>query len=175
MAFTVTFPTARPLCAVDELAEWLTDRGEPFQADPQGITLRALPMRFVVGAEQESLQCQIDVTSSMPVTRMIDVIFDVSVRAGADVHLAGAGQLSRAFLWMRMADEQDRVRLAESLFRAESSSNRDEIVRRLWGVLAAARIGHDDRWDARSAWWSSWRSERASRWGRLHGTPTRPP
>lgn len=148
MAFTVTFPTARPLCAVDELAEWLTDRGEPFQADPQGITLRALPMRFVVGAEQESLQCQIDVTSSMPVTRMIDVIFDVSVRAGADVHLAGAGQLSRAFLWMRMADEQDRVRLAESLLRAESSSNRDEIVRRLWGVLAAARIGHDDRWDA---------------------------
>ncbi len=148
MAFTVTFPTSRPLCTVDELSAWLSDRGEPFAADEDGITLRAFPMRFVAAADQETLQCQLEVTEGMPVQRMVDVVFEVSVRAGADVHLVGEGQLSRAFLWMRLADEQDRVRLAAALLRAESSNNRDEILRRLWGVLAAARIGHDDRWDA---------------------------
>jgi len=148
MAFTVTFPTNRPLCTVDELSDWLTDRGEPFAADDEGTTLRAFPMRFVAAADQASLQCRIEVTEGMPVQRMVDVVFDVSVRAGADVHLVGDGQLSRAALWMRLADEQDRVRMASALQRAESSSNRDEILRRLWGVLAAARFGHDDRWDA---------------------------
>jgi len=148
MAFTVTFPTSRPLCTVDELSAWMTDRGEPFAADENGLTLRAIPMRFVAAPDQAALQCQIEVTEMMPVQRMVDVVFDVSVQAGADVHLVGEGQASRAFLWMRLADEQDRVRLASSLSRAESSNNRDEILRRLWGILAAARFGHDDRWDA---------------------------
>ncbi len=148
MAFTVTFPTSRPLCTVEELSAWMADRGEPFAADDHGLTLRAIPMRFVAAPDQAALQCQIEVTETMPVQRMVDVVFDVSVQAGADVHLVGEGQASRAFLWMCLADEQDRVRLASALTRAESSSNRDEILRRLWGILAAARFGHDDRWDA---------------------------
>jgi hypothetical protein len=148
VAFTVTFPTSQPVCSVAELSEWLTDRGEPFVADDEGITLRAFPMRFVAGADQASLQCQLEVSPTMPASRVIDVVFDVSVRAGADVHLVGVGPVTRASLWMQVADEQDRVRLAEALMRAEHSSNRDEILRRLWGVLAAARLGHDDRWDA---------------------------
>jgi hypothetical protein len=148
MAFTVTFPTSRPLCTVDDLSAWLTDRGEPFAVTEESLTLRAFPMRFVVAPEQAALQCQIEVTEGMPVQRMVDVVFDVSVQAGADVHLVGEGQVSRAFLWMRLADDQDRVRLAAALSRAEASNNRDEILRRLWGILAAARFGHDDRWDA---------------------------
>ena len=150
MAFTLTFPTSSPVCPPDELAAWLTDRGEPHVVDGEVISLRALPMRFVAAHDQDALQCQLELTSAVPLTRMVDVVFNVSVRAGADVHLAGRGGVNRAALWMVLADEQDRQRVAESLLRAAHSANRDEILRRLWGVLAAARPGHDDRWDATS-------------------------
>ena len=86
----------------------------------------------------------------MALTRMVDVLFDVSVRAGADVSLAGTGEVTRAGLWMRLADEQDRQRIAESLFRAKEHGSGDEVHKRLWAVLAALRKGHDDRWDASS-------------------------
>ncbi len=150
MAFTLTFPTARPRSVASELAGWLTDRGEPHHLDGDVVSLRAVPMRFVSAEGQASLQCQVEVTSVAPLSRMVDVVFDVSVRAGADVHLAGRGPVLRADLWMELADEQDRLRLAESLARASVLSNRDEVLRRLWGVLAAARPGHDDRWDVAS-------------------------
>ena len=79
MAFTVTFPTSRPLCTVEELCAWLTDRGEPFVADENGLTLRAIPMRFVAAPDQATLQCQIEVKEMMPVQRMVDVVFDVMI------------------------------------------------------------------------------------------------
>jgi len=148
VAFTVTFPTSEPMCRAEELAAWLTDRGEPFRRDGDLVAMRAVSVDFVAGDDQQALRCQIHVTSAAPLTRIVDTVFDVSVRARADVHLVGVGAVSRAVLWMRLADEQDRQRVAESLQRAAQSSHRDEIMRRLWGVLAAARSGHDDRWDA---------------------------
>lgn len=150
MPYTVTFPTSEPMCSAADLAAWLTDRGEPHQRDGDVVLMRAVPVDFVAGDDQEALRCQIQVNSAVPLSRIVDAVFDVSVRAGADVHLVGVGPVNRAALWMRLADEQDRQRVAESLGRAAQSSHRDEILRRLWGVLAAARTGHDDRWDATS-------------------------
>lgn len=151
MPFLVTFPTSGPTPTVEQVAAWLTERGEPHVCDGEVVRLRALPMEFVAGDDLEALRCQLDVTSNAPLTRMCDVVFAVSVEAGADVQLVGRGAVGRAPLWMQLADEQDRLRIAESLERAAESSHRDEILRRLWGVLAAARPGHDDRWDVASA------------------------
>ena len=150
MPFLVTFPTSEPMCTVEQVCSWLTERGEPHVCDGDVVQLRAVTMEFVAGEDQEALRCQIQVTSTAPLTRMVDIVFEVSVLAGADVHLVGTGAVGRAVLWMQLADEQDRLRIAESLQRAAHSSHRDEILRRLWGVLAAARNGHDDRWDAAS-------------------------
>ena len=138
------------MCTVEQVCSWLTERGEPHVCDGDVVQLRAVTMEFVAGEDQEALRCQIQVTSTAPLTRMVDIVFEVSVLAGADVHLVGTGAVGRAVLWMQLADEQDRLRIAESLQRAAHSSHRDEILRRLWGVLAAARNGHDDRWDAAS-------------------------
>lgn len=151
MPFTVTFPTSEPMCSAEQLAEWLTDRGEPHARDGDVVAMRAVAVDFVAGDDQQALRCQIRVTSATPLSRVVDAVFDVSVRAGADVQLVGVGHVNRAVLWKHLADEQDRQRVAESLERASQSSNRDEILRRLWGVLAAARSGHDDRWDAGEA------------------------
>lgn len=151
MPFLVTFPTSGPSPTVEQVASWLTERGEPHACDGEVVRLRAVPMEFVAGVDQENLRCQITVTSTAPLTRMVDVVFALSVEAGADVELVGRGAMGRATLWMQLADEQDRLRIAESLERAAESSHRDEILRQLWGVLAAARPGHDDRWDVLQA------------------------
>ena len=149
MAFTVTFPATGPTCTVPDLSEWLTERGEPFTVDGDDtVVLRALPVRFVASQKSASLVAHLEVTSSVALSRMVDVLFDVSVRAGADVSLAGTGEVNRAGLWMRLADEQDRLRLAESLERAREHGSADEVYKRLWAVLATLRQGHDDRWDA---------------------------
>jgi hypothetical protein len=149
MAFTVTFPASGPPVAVSELAAWLTEQGEPFSLEGEDtLSLRALPLRFVSSPESASLKAQLDVTSTATIERMVDVLFVVSMRAGADVVLAGHGPVTRAALWMRLADEQDRLRIAEALQRAGETGSRDEIHKRLWAVLATLRQGHDDRWDA---------------------------
>jgi hypothetical protein len=148
VAFTVIFPTSGPVCSAPELVGWLTDRGEAFSEDgPTTVVLRALPIRFVVSPDQEALQAHLEVTSGVPLTRLVDVLFEVSMRAGSDVRLAGVGQVTRAALWMRLADEQDRLRIAEALQRAAEHGNADEVHKRLWAVLATLRSGHDDRWD----------------------------
>jgi hypothetical protein len=149
VAFTVTFPTSGPVCSAAELAGWLTDRGEAFTDDgPSTVVLRALPIRFVASPDQQALLAHLEITSNVPLTRMVDVLFEVSMRAGSDVRLAGVGQVTRAALWMRLADEQDRLRIAEALERAVEHGNADEVHKRLWAVLATLRAGHDDRWDA---------------------------
>lgn len=148
MAFTVTFPTSGPVCTADDLAAWLTERGEPhLVSGPTTVTLRALPVRFVAAPDQSALQAHLDVTSTVPLSRLVDVLFEVSMRAGADVSLAGVGQVTRPALWMQLADEQDRLRVAESLERAVEHGNADEVHKRMWAVLATLRSGHDDRWD----------------------------
>lgn len=149
MAFTVTFPSTSPLPSVDELGGWLTDRGEPFA--PGGndeVALRALPIRFVASPGHATLKAHLEVTATAPISRMVDVLFEVSVRAKADVVLAGFGEVTRSGLWMRLADDQDRVRIAQALSRAREHGQHDEIHKRLWSVVAIQRAGHDDRWDA---------------------------
>lgn len=149
MAHTVTLLTSGPPCAVATLAGWLTDRGEPFvQEGDDTLVLRALPMRIVSSQAQPSVQAHIDVTPNVPLTRVVDSLFEISVKAGADVHLVGQGNVTRAELWIRLADEQDRLRIGQALRRAREHGNADEVHKRLWGVVASLRPGRDDRWDA---------------------------
>ncbi len=72
------------------------------------------------------------------------------MRAGADVRLVGHGAVTRSLLWMLLADEQDRLRITGALQRAEEHGHRDEVYKRMWGVLSTLRTGHDDRWDTAS-------------------------
>lgn len=162
MAFTVTFRSSEPPTPAVTLAEWLTERGEPFVEEGETVlVLRALPVRFLTSAppisppaaqtsaqQPSALQAQIEVVPTVGLTRLVDTLFEVSVRAGTDVHLAGHGAVTRADLWLRLADEQDRQRIAVALKRAREHGNADEVHKRLWTIIAALRDGHDDRWDA---------------------------
>ncbi len=148
MAFTITFPTSGPCPDQLLVARWLTDRGEPFDNEGPGtVALRAMPVRFVVSKDQNALQAHLEVTATVPLTRLVDMLFGVSVEAGADVRLAGAGEVTKGALWMVLADEQDRVRIAETLDRAKELGNTDEIMKRMWAVVSALRPNSDDRWD----------------------------
>jgi len=96
----------------------------------------------------DPLQAHVDVTTTTPLVRLVDLLFDLSNRAATDVRLAGVGKVDRGALWLRLADEQDRRRIAKALVQASEQGKRDEVVRGLWGVLAAACPGRDVRWDA---------------------------
>ncbi|MEQ1569084.1 MAG: hypothetical protein ABMA64_25835 [Myxococcota bacterium] len=149
MAFTVTFKSSDPPVPVGTLADWLTERGEPFVAEGEDtLALRAIPLTFVSSPLHTSLQAHLEVGPHVVLTRMVDTVFDVSNRVGADVHLAGRGATSRPALWMLLADEQDRVRIAAALRAAREHGDADEVHKRLWGLIASLRPGHDDRWDA---------------------------
>jgi hypothetical protein len=131
------------------VAVWLTDQGEPFDTEASHtFALGALPLRLVMSPDQDAMQAWIEVTADAPLVRMVELLFALSVRAGADVRLAGAGEVTRASLWLRLADEQDRVRLAEAFRRAEDRGNREDALQRLWPILAAFSPGRDLRWDA---------------------------
>lgn len=148
MAYTVTLRTAGPSPSLEEVAEWLTEQGEPFEREgPHTLRLRALPVRVVVPPDGGT-QVHIDVTPSAPLVRMVDQIYRMSMRAGADVCLTGHGALSRAALWLSLADEQDRRRLSAAFAAAEEQGKRDEVVKRLWGVIGELAPGKDVRWDA---------------------------
>ena len=148
MAFTVTFPTSGPPTPVSTLSEWLTERGEPFVAEGEDtLALRAVPVRFVASQQNTSLQAQLEVVPNLALTRLVDTVFEISKRAGADVNLAGHGPQTRAQLWMRLADEQDRLRIALALRQSREHGNADEVHKRLWRTIACLRPGRDDRWD----------------------------
>ena len=162
MAFTITFRSSEPPTPVPTLAEWLTERGEPFvEEGDQVLALRALPVRFLaplpaLGSPQPTglstpalpaLQAQIEIVPAVQLTRIVDTLFEVSARAGTDVHLAGFGAVTRSELWLRLADEQDRLRIALALRQAREHGNADEVHKRLWALIASLRDGHDDRWD----------------------------
>ncbi|MEQ1507377.1 MAG: hypothetical protein ABMB14_34430 [Myxococcota bacterium] len=149
MAFTVTFPTAGPPTPVQTLTEWLTERGEAFVPEGEDtLALRGLPMRLVTSPHNQSIQAQLEVVPNLPLIRLVDTLFEIARRAGADVNLAGHGPVTRPELWLRLADEQDRLRIAQSLRRAREHGNADEVHKRLWAMVASFRPGHDDRWDA---------------------------
>ncbi len=146
MAFTVIFPSTAPPPAVDAVEEWLTEAGEAWEPEgAHGLALRALPMRLVLDPEQPML-AHIQVTADVPLERLVNLLFALSVRSGSDVCLAGTGELSRADLWLRLAEDQDRQRMAGALERANERGNA-EVHHRLWALLSASRPGRDLRWD----------------------------
>lgn len=148
MAYTFTFPSTARQPSPEEVAGWLTERGEAFEAEgPYSLALRGLPVRLVV-VPDEPMQAHVDVTPTTPLVRLVDLLFELSNRAATDVRLAGVGKIDRAALWLRMADDQDRARIARALARADEMGKRDDVVRGLWAVLAAANPGRDVRWDA---------------------------
>ena len=149
MAFTVVFPTSGEKLGADMVANWLTERGEPFDWDtPSTLALRALPVRLVIG-ENDHIHAHLEVTSEVSLSRMLEMLYALSVLAGADVRLLGVGEVTRSHLWLRLADEQDRLRISGAVERADESGQREEVLHKLWPVIAAIREGCDDRWDAR--------------------------
>lgn len=146
MAFTISFRRQSPPPALDEIAAWLTEQGEPFEADGEDVlALRALPVRLVV---DEHIRAQVDLSPATPLTRLVRVIFDLSVTLGADVKLVGAGALTRPLLWLRFADEQDRQRIAAALTNADDTHAHDDVRQGFWQLLGALGNGRDLRWDA---------------------------
>lgn len=147
MAFTVSFRTQGPPLSRAELEEWLTEQAEPFEEEgPEHIALRALDVLLVM-APGQPLQAQLTIETNAPLSRLVDLLFALSVRAGADVKLAGVGEVDRARLWLVLADEQDRQRLAESIKTASLHGCQDDVLNGLWRLLAAVRPGKDHRWD----------------------------
>lgn len=146
MAFTLTFPTTAELPPPEEVADWLRQRGEPLEVLEGGmVQLRALALRFEV--EPDVVRAHLDVTAELPLTRVVDLLFDLSIFLGADVRLTGTGEVTRGRLWMALADEQDRARIAKALERAADLGRLEEVGKKLWQIVSAVRPGCDDRWD----------------------------
>lgn len=149
MAYTVTFPVTGRCPPIEDVGAWVTERGEPFdQEGPHTLQLRALPVRIVVNPDADQFQAHVDITASAPLARLVDLLFALSNRAGTDVRLAGVGPVGRPALWLRLADEQDRRRIAKAVALADEQGRKDEVVRGLWSVIQAAAPGRDIRWDA---------------------------
>ena len=150
MAFTITFITMNDPASIDDVQQWLTELGEPFE--PVGVAtlqLRPLPVQIVL-SDERPIKAHIDVTPSLPLQRLIDLLFALSLKAGADVQLVGTGSVTRAALWLHLADEQDRLRLHSALEVAAERGN-DSVPQQLWEVLAAMSPGQDLRWDQHAA------------------------
>jgi len=149
LAFTVAFPTTGGAPHPTDVAGWLTEQGEPFEHEgPHALALRALPVRLVFDPQGERMAAQLEISREMPVSRTVDMLFTLSIRAGSDVRLLGSGETGRHQLWLRISDEQARLRLASALRTSLERSNHHEVLNRLWGALQALRPGQDVRWDA---------------------------
>ncbi len=146
MAITFGFPTTGPLPDLDGLAVWLDGEGEAHDVEgTDTLALKALPLRIVhAGA---SVRAHLELGPDTRVSRALRLVYALSGRLGADVRLSGVGTIDRASLWLRLADEQDRLRLAAAIARAETHPQRDEIARLLWAVVGAASPGRPVRWD----------------------------
>lgn len=146
MSLAVTLHTTGPLPTVDALERWLTEQGEPYTRDGDRLRLRALPVELEPTAEF-ALAARLSVTVQTPLVRTVDLLFDLSVVAGSDVSL-GHATLTRAELWLHLAEEQDRQYIAQALAQASERGTLDEVMRRLWAILSALRPGRDVRWSA---------------------------
>jgi hypothetical protein len=144
----ITFPSLLPAPTADRLGAWLAQRGEPCVVDSSRVSLRALPVVFQAPDGTGNLTARVALTADLPITRLIDVLFDVSLLVGADVHLVGYGEVSRAWLWLSMIDEVDRMRLADAVRRAEEHGNKEDVLQRLWALSSTLCPGCDVRWDA---------------------------
>lgn len=143
-----TFPSMLPAPNAERLCAWMALRGEPCLADGDQVTLRALPAVLQTPAGPGALTARIEVTADLPITRLVDLLFDVSVLVGSDVHLVGHGEVTRAGLWLAMVDEVDRRRLAAAIRRAEDHGNKADVLDRLWALASTSCGGSDVRWDA---------------------------
>lgn len=149
MAFTITF-TATEHPTVEAVQEWLTEEGEPFElVGPSSLQLRALPVQIVTSADAP-LQARLEINTTVPLQRLIDLLFAISIKSGTDVSLAGKGDVSRPELWLLLADDQDRQRIDYAL-QAASDRGNSAVARRLWALLSALEIDKDLRWNAKSA------------------------
>lgn len=150
MAFTITFPASGPAPTIEAIRSWLVAIGEAYDEEGPGtVSLGALPVRLVL--RKGELQAWIEVTPDAPLARVVDLLFSISMEAGADVRLVGTGEVTRPQLWLRLADEQDRRRIARALGQAEVHGNHAEVLQRMWAVLAEIGRGRDLRWDAVAA------------------------
>jgi hypothetical protein len=147
LAFSVTLHTAGPVPPIQNLTDWLTEQGEPF--DEEGLNqlvLRGLPVRLLLDETEGEISAQVDITPTVPLMRLVDLLFDLSVVAQADVRLVGVGEVNRPAMWMHLADDQDRRRIGMALLRSTEHGNHEEVIRRLWSVLGVLRPGMDIRW-----------------------------
>ncbi len=129
-----------------ELERWLNEWGEACAAEGGTVELRGLPVRFEAGVDRP-VRASVTVGPRTEISRLVAVLFDLSTWLGSDVCL-DRESLTRAALWWHLADEQDRLRLATALEQASEHGNRDEVLQRLWALLAVIHPGHDVRWDA---------------------------
>lgn len=146
MSLSITLHTAGDLPALQALERWLTEQGEPHETEQDQLRLLALPLT-IAPVDQQNMRVDVALRCETPVTRAVDLVFDLSVLAGADVRV-GPKDCSRAGLWLLLADEQDRMRLAAAIQLAIERGNADEVLRRLWAVLNSLYPRHDVRWSA---------------------------
>lgn len=147
MAITLGFPTQAPLPELASLGEWLVEQGEAHVVEgTDTLALKAVPLRIVHTGE--AVRAHLEIGPDTQLSRALRLLYALSARLGADVRLSGVGVVDRASLWLRLADEQDRLRLAGAVARAEVHPARDEIARVLWAVVGAAVPGCGVRWDA---------------------------
>ena len=147
MAYTVSFPTSGSQLPIDDVAQWLTENGEPFTREgPESLVLRAVPVTLLV-RETGTRRAHVDVTAAVKLARMVEVLYEFALLSGSDVCLAEEGKMTRGQLWLRFSDEQDRMRIAEALKRADAMGRLTTISQAMWGVLAATLPGRDVRWD----------------------------
>lgn len=146
MSVLATLYTTGSVPSVHALEGWLTEQGEPYLAEGDVLRLRALPVELEPGSDSQ-LALTLDVTVDTPLVRLVDLVFDLSVVAGTDV-LVDDHTLTRAQLWLRLANEQSRLQICAALAQADERGSLDEVLRRLWAVLAALDSSRDIRWSA---------------------------
>lgn len=138
--------TAGELPSLQAIERWLTERGEPFELHDEALGLRALPLTVAL-PDPHHLRTEVELRCDTPVARTVDLVFDLSVLAGADVSIEG-DDVTRASLWLRLADEQDRLKIAAALDLARERGCADDVLRRLWAVLNSLYPQGDVRWSA---------------------------
>ena len=149
MAFTLRFPTHGPVPGIEDISEWLHDQGEAFEpAGLDTLSLLALPVRVHFDAEG-AVRAHMEISETVPLTRLVGLLFELSVRLRADVHLVGSGRDTRQGLWIHLADEQDRRRLQNALNVAIEQGDGERVQQDLWAIVHA--LGHGDAlaWDPR--------------------------
>lgn len=150
MAFTVSFPTEGPPPHPTDVSGWLIEQGEPFEREGlHALRCKAVPLRLVCDPESTTMKGHIELEAHSRLTRLVDLLFHLSKRAGADVRLPGVGPVTRAQLWLALAEDQARLKVAAAVLLSQERSNAHEIHQRLWGLIGALRPGRDLRWDAR--------------------------